>query len=499
MSACENHPVIDWIEKVLKNDNRKREFAGRQVVLMDWQKNIIRQIWPRSTNYQRVATDTLVLTGKKTGKTSFGAMLCAYCLFENGVEPWPIHWKHTAPSFIQAQYFDTSLREIIKNSGLPAKLLVERIELANDNTYECLSGESPQKQGLNYTHGSIDEAAQYVDKQDHFRDGAVHNFSPFFLYLSNPPLEKENFISDLIARKADTRFIKYMVRCTERDANNWKSEKVWKKYNPSLGHITPLRTYEDKVKKIKHSPAALSDFQRLWLSHFNYSTSEMWVKPKMIKPIKENKIPDHLTWYAGIDLSWSKDLTSLSLVSEHKEKLYIKNYNWIPRKCLEKHDDKNAKEVKQWLLGRNKNLFISKGDLISITEIEEKIAELSRSHEIHENIAVDYAKCAYYEKNFDLPAFNFMPVKQSSTAWTSLVLELETKILQGKCYLLDGNAVFMSAVKNVRLKEPTSAANRMFFKNKSKGPIDALIATANATGLLMKYGDRQDFPEVFKL
>ena len=496
----ESHPVINWIESSLKCSNRMPRYAAKPVVLMGWQKKIIRKVWPESRKFVRRAEDILILTGKKTGKTEFGAYLASYILFApDNVEPQPVHWKHTAPTLIQSEYFDRILKEIIKNSDLPAKVLAERIEIEGRNSYEMLSGEGASKQGLNYTHGSIDEAAEFRDPSGHFLDGQAMQDRPFSLYLSNPPENPENFLSHLIPKKESARLIKFVIKTSKKDAENFKSPAVWRKSNPSLGVITPLKTYQKKVKDIALKPAELVNFQRLWLCHHSYRTTANWVSPGLVKSVRERQIPKDLVWYGGIDLSTSKDLTSFCLVSEDDSgRLYVRNWNWIPRQALQRREDRNTKAVKTFLAGREKNLFVTKGETVDLGEIEDFILSLKEKYPFS-RCGVDRVKHSFFDKSFRSKEIEFLSFSQQPTQFTAPIIYLEEKILKGQCHVANGNPVWLWGLSNVRLKDAMQSPVRMFYKTACADAIDPVVASAMGTGLLMKYKDTEGMPTVWEL
>ena len=508
-----NHEVVLWIEKNLRCSNRTSRFNAKKVKLMPWQIELINQIWIKKNNkYTRQVEEILIDTCRKTGKTEFVAYLICYLLFARECqEPRPIHYKHASPTFIQSKIIFEMLKSIIINS--PTLVSNEQIDIKlegevhnheNECSFEILSGKVKTKQGLNFSHGSVDESDFLENDALELLEGSMAlSEKPFMIYLTNAPEEKKGFIVDKIeyGRKVakgevkDKTFLPFIKEITEKEAENYKSPRVWEKANPSFGYLVKPQFYNKMIKGIKNQPSKLINFKRLFLGLHSYQSSASWVSPDVIQSVSPNEIPRGLSWYGGLDMSTSNDITSFVLVAEENNKLYIRNYNFIPRAKLEKREDRNSKAVKGFLKTQDKNLFISQEETIDIAFVEKKILEIKERDELKfKHIGVDRVKHTYFSRTFD-KKFNLLAFSQQPTQFTAPIIYLEDMLLKRRV-VLEENKLFLWSLGNVRMGNPLASPARMFYKKKSLEAIDPIVATAMACGVLMKLYSNNRIPKL---
>ena len=145
--------------KILKHF--KGEFAGRPVLLEDWQLFIVANIfgWKMRSTGKRRYTYADVYVPRKNGKTTFAAVIALYMLIADGESAAEVY--SAAVDKAQAKIcFDTSA-EMVRNCDLfefarvfrKGSIVVEE----NASTYKPLSKDTKNKDGLNIHCGICDE------------------------------------------------------------------------------------------------------------------------------------------------------------------------------------------------------------------------------------------------------------------------------------------------------------------------------------------------------
>ena len=140
----------------------------------------------------------------------------------------------------------------------------------------------------------------------------------------------------------------------------WKDEKVWKRCNPSLGHIVPITTLREEFRAALENPFLENNFRQLRLNQ--------WVKSN-IKPIPmrdwdacagvihKDKLL-HKVCYGALDLASKIDLAALGLIFPDDEQPtgydLIVRY-WIPEDTMREKERKDKVPYTRWI----KNGFVT--------------------------------------------------------------------------------------------------------------------------------------------
>ncbi len=118
----------------------------------------------------------------------------------------------------------------------------------------------------------------------------------------------------LQGRKIDPTF--YPVIYSAADTDDWTSEKVWRKVNPSLGITVDIEKLRVACENAKQNPAEENLFRQLRLNQW-VKQSVRWMPmdkwDKCAFPVDAEKLRGR-TCYGGLDLSSTTDITAFVLV-----------------------------------------------------------------------------------------------------------------------------------------------------------------------------------------
>lgn len=280
--------------------------------------------------------------GRKNGKTTFAAVLQLYfMLCDDFTFP-----QSVLISGSQNQSNDTafaSLIQIVKSS--PA--LNSRLETMRSNQViyrdrskygfcKTVPAIPDRLEGLNPTSCILDEIHTYKDSQKFnvIKNALGTKSNPMLFLISTAGFGKDSFCAQLVETgrnilrgiSNDDRFFYLLYELEEKDDIN--DEKTWYKANPGLGTILDYKLFKDQFNTNKSIPTLLNDFITKRFNLFLEEQGE-WIPSRVIlsnmKTFSEDDVKD-LPCYVGVDLSETRDLTSIVCLWNGGDKYYIRSY-----------------------------------------------------------------------------------------------------------------------------------------------------------------------------
>ncbi len=280
--------------------------------------------------------------GRKNGKTSFAAALQLYFMLADGV---------SFPSSIlvagsQQQANDTSfraLKEMIKSSpALDSRLEAmqsNRIVFKDRSRYgwcKTVPAITDRLEGLNPTSCILDELHTYKDAQKFnvIKNALGTKQNPMLFLISTAGYGKDSFCAQLVATgrnvlrgiSTDDRFFYLLYELDEKDDIN--DESTWYKANPALGSLLDLKLFRDQFHTNKSIPSLLDDFVTKRFNLFLEENSQ-WIETNVLldafKPVDDEYLKT-LPCYIGVDLSSTRDLTSVVCLFDAGTRFYAKSY-----------------------------------------------------------------------------------------------------------------------------------------------------------------------------
>ncbi|GAG28573.1 unnamed protein product, partial [marine sediment metagenome] len=208
--------------------------------------------------------------------------------------------------------------------------------------YRVISSDSLTAHGFNTHVAVVDElhTQPNSDLVDAIETSTGARRQPLIVYITTSDFEREGSVCnqkvDYAIQVRDgvigvPTFLPVIYKADIDD--DWTDEKVWEKANPNIG-VSVKREYLRKAcKKAQDSPTFENEFKRL---HLNIRTQQdvRWIQ--MDKWNACNGLVDveairGCACYGGLDLSSTKDLSSLVLAFEQNDKVLLLPKFWIPK------------------------------------------------------------------------------------------------------------------------------------------------------------------------
>lgn len=478
--------VIDFIRQL---KHTKGEWHGEPFILLDWQLELIKNIFGViKENGYRQFTTAYVEIGKKQGKTELGAAIALYMLTadgEKGAEVYSCASDRAQASLI----YNVAVDMIAQSPALKKRLKIvasqKRVVYpAMNSFYQVLSSEAYSKHGISPTAVLFDEThvanREMMNVMLHGASDARRQPLNFLITTAGNDLHSIGYelhqkaVDVLGGRKLDYTFYPTIYAAEEED--DWTLPEVWAKANPSLGITVSLEKMEIACENARQNPAEENLFRQLRLCQW-VKQSVRWMPMHVWDECKELVVEADLIGrecFGGLDLSSTTDITAFVLVfppRSEDEKYIVLPYFWLPEDTLDLRVRRDHVPYDQWhMLG---TLMTTEGNVVHYGFIESFIEELGLKYNIKE-IAFDRWGAVQMSQNLEGLGFTVVPFGQgykdmSPPTKELMKLTLEKKLAHG------GHPVLRWMMDNIFVRTDP-AGNIKPDKEKSTEKIDGAVA-----------------------
>lgn len=481
----------------------KGTWAGKRFELMDWQEQIIRDLFGilKPNGYRQFNTAYIEIP-KKNGKSELAAAVALLLTCGDGEQRAEVYGA--AADRQQASIvFDVAADMVRMCPALNkrVKILASQKRLIYEPTnsfYQVLSAEAYSKHGFN-VHGVVfDELHSQPNRKlyDVLTKGSGDaRMQPLFFLITTAGTDTHSICyevhqkaQDIIdGRKIDPTF--YPVIYGADDTEDWTSPKVWKKCNPSLGETIGMDKVKTACESAKQNPGEENSFRQLRLNQWvkqavRWMPMDKW--DKCAFAVNEEQLEGRVC-YGGLDLSSTTDITAFVLVFpplDEEDKYIILPYFWIPEDTLDLRVKRDHVPYDVW--ERQGYLQTTEGNVVHYGYIEKFIEELGKKFNIRE-IAFDRWGAVQMVQNLEGMGFTVVPFGQgfkdmSPPTKELMKLTLEQKIAHG------GHPVLRWNMDNIFIRTDP-AGNIKADKEKSTEKIDGAIATIMALDRAIRCGN----------
>ena len=383
--------------------------------------------------------------------------------------------------------------EII-NSEDDEVLKIERLGLQKSISFEmetyqthCTNGliTHNSKHGLNVSGCVIDEihAMPNSDLYNVLTKGASDaRTNPLTVIITTAGDNRESIAYELHTKAQDMLngkrddYTFYPVIYSLGMDEDWTDEANWYKVNPSLGYTIRIDGMREAFHEARQNPADEVAFRWLRLNQWVGSTVS-WIADSIVakgySDINDASLRGK-ECYGGLDLSSSDDITALALVFPQGDKYVLKLFCWLPEENLLRKERRTGFPYSTWKA--KGYLETTPGNVIDYAYIENKIIELSKMYHIRE-IGFDRWGSNMLVERLEEEGITVVPIGQGFKDMTNPTRELYTQLMKGN--IRYDNHIFRWQCSNVAI-DTDPAGNQKITKKRSKGKVDAVIATVMA-------------------
>ena len=480
----------------------KGTWAGKHFELIDWQEQIIRDIFGilKPNGYRQFNT-AYVEIPKKQGKSELAAAVALLLTCGDGEERAEVYG--CAADRNQAKIvFDVAVDMVKFCPALSRRVKIlesqkKLIYKPTNSSYQVLSADVANKHGFN-THGVIfDELHTQPNRKlyDVMTQGSGDaRMQPLYFLITTAGNDTNSICYEIHQKakdiekgnKIDPTF--YSVIYGADESEDWTDPKVWRKANPSLGITVAEEKVRAACESAKQNPGEENAFRQLRLNQW-VKQSVRWMPMDKwdlcARKIREEELEGRVC-YGGLDLSSTTDITAFSLVfppRDDEEEYIILPYFWIPEDTLDLRVKRDHVPYDVWQ--RQGYLQTTEGNVVHYGYIEKFIEELGKKFNIRE-IAFDRWGAVQMVQNLENMGFTVVPFGQgfkdmSPPTKELMKLTLEKKLVHG------GHPILRWNMDNVFIKTDP-AGNIKADKEKSTEKIDGVIATIMALDRAIRCG-----------
>ncbi len=501
--------AVRFIEHYLKHT--KGEWDKKPFVLIDWQERIIRDIFGviKENGYRQFNT-AFIECAKKQGKSELAAAVALYLLCadrEPGAEIYGCASDRQQASIV----FDVAKEMVRKSPELSRKIKIQeaskRLRYKSTNSfYQVLSAEAYSKHGFNI-HGLIfDELHSMPDRKlfDVMTKGSGDaRKQPLFFFITTAGNDLNSICYEvhkkakdiLEGRKIDHTF--YPVIYGAEMDDDWTSEEVWIKANPSLNITVDIEKVRDACESAKQNPSEENTFRQLRLNQWvkqsiRWMPMDKWDACKT--EINEEELFGRIC-YGGLDLSSTTDISAFVLVFpplDEDDKYIVLPYFWIPEENIDLRVRRDHVPYDVWKA--NGKLQTTEGNVIHYGFIEKFIEELGKKYNI-KGICFDRWGAVQMSQNLEGLGFEVIAFGQGYKDMSPATKELYNLVLSKKI-AHSGHPVLRWMMDNIFIRTDP-AGNIKPDKEKSTEKIDGAVALIMALDRAIRMGNNQNNESVY--
>lgn len=345
----------------------KGTWAGEPFELIDWQEQIIRDIFGtlKPNGYRQFNTAYIEIP-KKQGKSELAAAVALLLTCGDGEERAEVYG--CAADRQQASIVFEVAADMIRmcpalNKRCKILTAAKRIiYLPTNSFYQVLSAEAYSKHGFNI-HGVVFDELHTQPNRKLFdvmtKGSGDARMQPLYFLITTAGTDTKSICYEthqkakdiLEGRKHDPTF--YPVIYGAEMDDDWTDPKVWKKANPSLGITVGIDKVKAACESAKQNPAEENSFRQLRLNQW-VKQAVRWMPMEKWDACSFDFNPEDLegrVCYGGLDLSSTTDITAFVLVfppTETDEHYYILPYFWIPEDNMNLRVDKDHVPYDLW-------------------------------------------------------------------------------------------------------------------------------------------------------
>lgn len=481
--------AVKFIEKL---KHTKGKFYGKDFVLLPWEREVIEKLFGsiQADGYRQYRT-IYVSTPKKQGKSEIAAALGLKCLLADGEMGGEVYC--CAVDRDQAtMVFDVAAEMVRQNKVLLNHCKInesrKRIIVHSTNSFfQVLSSESRTKHGLNPSCIIFDELhAQPNDKLWNVMtyDSQVTRTQPILFVITTAGNDKQSicYKQYSYAKKVqkglieDPHYLPIIYEATEEE--DWNSQKVWEKANPSLGQtisIASIRASYDKAVEVPSEENLFRQYRlNQWVSQeTRWIPMSVWLSQE--EPVFEAQLLGQTCW-SGLDLSSVSDITAYSLLFRDGKKIKTITRCFIPEETMIRKEREDHVPYSSWeKLGY---IIKTRGNRIDYDMVKKWIFDDAKKFHI-QRMGFDPWNSSQMVQDLMDEGIEMVEVRQGFKSLNPPTKEFEVLVMEGN-FIHGNNPVLSNHFDNVTL-EIDAAGNIKPSKGKSTQKIDALVA--NIIGL----------------
>ena len=478
--------------------------AGETLKLLPFQLEWIEAVYADGDDGERMVRTGLLSIARGGGKTVLSAGLCLAHLIGPEAEPRGECYSAGATRDQSALIFAELEAWIQATPWMAARLNVARFhkrieDLETGSIYRALASDGGAAHGLASSFVVCDELAQWKRRElfDVLRTSLGKRTAPLMLVIGTQSPRPENVMSELVdyagrvgsGELSDPSFHGRLYAVPE-DADPY-DEANWPLACPALGEFRSMREMREEAERAKRMPTFEPAFLNL------YCNMRVDAEPKAINPAEwalcggpvDRTALAGRPCYAGLDLSSTRDLSSLVLYFPDDDGAVLPFY-WCPKDNLAEREETDHVPYRTW--AKAGHIEATPGKAIDKTFIAHRLAIVAAEFDLR-GIAYDRFGFKDLEALLGREGIRLPLVEwgQGFASMAPAVDAFEAAMLAGK--LAHGMHPILRWNAGNAIFSTDPAGGRKLDKSRSIDRIDGLQALVMACGLAARAPTAQGY------
>ncbi|WP_368659574.1 terminase large subunit [Metabacillus halosaccharovorans] len=471
----------------------KGVLAGKPIELTNFQLFLVANIfcWKRKVDDTRRFRKAYIQMARKNAKTQFLALITSYAAFlsEEQEECYIAGWNRDQSTICYNEVL-SQIRACDLLKGKYSDSYGKITHHKSGSIIQPLSREARKTgDGKNPSIAVIDEyhAHETSEIYDVLVSGMVARKNPLIAIittagfdLSKPCFTEYQYVSRLLDPDIESKNEEYFVMICELDSeDDIKDESNWIKANPIVA------TYQKGIESIRSELNVALEVPEKMRS-FLTKNMDKWVDMKengymdisKWRKCKGEMIPlGETSFYLGIDMSLTTDLTSCGWVGVKDGMFYVGQHSFMPEQRLKERMATDKQRYDLW--AEQGYLTLTPGETIDYKVVEEWILNYIRSNRIQvKESGYDKWKAEHIAQDLQAEGIVMVEIPQRISMLTLPTTGFREKVYEGKV-IHDGDPLLEWAISNAVIKQDDQE-NMMISKKVSKNRIDPIASIINA-------------------
>jgi len=467
----------------------KGHFAGKPFILEPWQKFVIYDTyaWKFNDSNIRYKNKAYLQVARKNGKTTLGAILSLFGLFEEqGAEVILAATTKEQSSILlrDAKNFASNAPHVAEHLAIMKYIIEDRL---SSGFLKNISSDSSVQDGLSPSTVFIDEYHGFKndDLLEVLESGMGSRIQPILWIITTAGfiLEGPCYHTNKLARKIldgveeNNRANYYLFELDEDD--DLSNTDLYVKANPNINVSVTKEYLLEQYQKTVLEPSKINNFLTKHCNKF-VAGSYQFLRSADWEQCAQDYTEDDLLGqecFGGLDLSIKNDLSAFVLLFPQEGGTYrTLNYNFSHKGKL-RQDDHSGFNYKYY--EQQNWIYLNPGDVVDYDQIEYKILELAQKFDI-KSIAYDRFMSFQIvprleDKDLTLSAFG-----QGYVSMCAPTKEVQNLVAQKKLHH-NNNELFSKQMYLIDIE--TDPAGNMKISKKSKAAkVDSAVALVMAIG-----------------
>lgn len=492
------------VDKKIRLISKTKLQEGGNFILLPYQSWIVANIfgWKyKNEDNLRVINNVLLLTARKSGKSTFAAALALVgAIADNEPSPEIAFIANSAKQAGMLFKYCSRLCNSVDPNNKIFKRFRSDIKIPKiDGQINVLSSDTSKLDGRSDSMFIQDEGheAKSFEIWNVLKTGQGARRNPLAISISTAgfnigtvyPLynQWEYNCKILSGDYEDDTWFAAIYQLDEDD--EWTDEKTWIKANPSLGTTVSYKYMRDQIRQAIQTPSNEVSIKTKNLNMWCQS-SDVWIPNEYIDKVSEkvdlNDFKGEIC-YSGVDLSAVSDLTSFSIMfppnperEKWKDKFVFKTFVYIPQEALE--TSMNADMYK--LFKRQKYACITSGNVVDYDFILKDMIDNTKELELMQ-VAYDTYNATQWAINATTEGLPLEPYSQTLGNFNRPTKLFEMLVKSGKV-IIDSNPCVKWCFGNVELKyDHSDNCKPMKSQGDKNKKIDPVISMLESLGIFL--------------